>query len=87
MHGLSPSVAREYPPPGSFELNIESKLISAIFMDHEKNKTDEGSRERTEENTLLNNILLLSARHLVRKKSLVSPDAISGQLTNVLVGK
>lgn len=68
-------MAREYPPPGSFELNIDSKLISAIFMYHEKNKTDRGLRERTEENTLLNNILLLSVRDLVRKKSLVSPDA------------
>lgn len=61
-------MAREYPQPGSFELNIEFKIISAIFMCHEKNKKYRGSRERTEENKVLNNILLLSTR-LVRKKS------------------
>lgn len=38
MHGLSPSMAREYSQPGGFELNIEFKIISAIFMCHEKNK-------------------------------------------------
>lgn len=56
MHGLFPSMAREYLPPSSFELNIESKLISAIFMYCEENKIGD-QEKKTEENTLLNNIL------------------------------